>query len=118
VLSRPIPTPFNRALLPDGDQAHRSRHHPAFFDPDAAARLLADDRAGCAIGSRPTRCRTTRSSGTSPCSAMRATMEAALTWYRARGAIRSPLGKSGPHALHLGRRRRHRRARRRRRHRG
>src|SRR5689334_2696510 len=44
VLSRPHPNAFNRALaLPDGDQAHRSRHHKAFLDPDAATRLLADD---------------------------------------------------------------------------
>src|SRR3979411_1974802 len=37
VLSRPHPNAFNRALqLPDGDQAHRSRHHKAFLAPDAA----------------------------------------------------------------------------------
>src|SRR5476649_578074 len=44
VLSRPHPNAFNRALqLPDGDQAHRSRHHKAFLEPNAAAQLLADD---------------------------------------------------------------------------
>ena len=44
VLSRPHPNAFNRALaLPDGDQAHRSRHHKAFLDPGAATRLVADD---------------------------------------------------------------------------
>src|SRR5262249_22368527 len=44
VLSRPQPTAFTRALtLPDGEQAHRSRHHRAFLEPDAAAHVLADD---------------------------------------------------------------------------
>jgi hypothetical protein len=37
-------------------------------------------------------------------------MEAALAWYRARGAIRVRSARSGCHALHLGRCRRHRRA--------
>src|SRR6202790_557655 len=44
VLSRPHPNAFNRALqMPDGDQAHRSRHHKAFLEPDAADVVLADD---------------------------------------------------------------------------
>ena len=44
VLSRPHPNAFNRALLEtDGDQAHRSRHHKAFLEPDAADVVLADD---------------------------------------------------------------------------
>jgi len=31
VLSRPHPNAFNRAMqMPDGDQAHRSRHHKPF----------------------------------------------------------------------------------------
>src|SRR5258708_32010397 len=43
VLSRPHPNAFNRALaLPDGDQAHRSRHHKAFLAPEAGSLLLAD----------------------------------------------------------------------------
>jgi pimeloyl-ACP methyl ester carboxylesterase len=93
VLSRPHPNAFNRALaLPDGDQAHRSRHHKAFLDPGAAARLVADD-------SRWLRERLA-ANGVPPDAIARhvamlgdpATMEAALTWYRARGAIRAPLG--------------------------
>ena len=33
ILSRPHPNAFNRALqAPDGDQTHRSRHHPAFLE--------------------------------------------------------------------------------------
>src|ERR1700731_3681557 len=44
VLSRPHPNAFNRALqMVDGDQAHRSRHHTAFLEPDAADLLLADN---------------------------------------------------------------------------
>jgi pimeloyl-ACP methyl ester carboxylesterase len=44
ILSRPHPNAFNRALqLVDGEQAHRSRHHSAFLEPDAADVVLADD---------------------------------------------------------------------------
>jgi pimeloyl-ACP methyl ester carboxylesterase len=44
VLSRPHPNAFNRALqMLDGEQAHRSRHHRAFLEPDAADVILADD---------------------------------------------------------------------------
>jgi pimeloyl-ACP methyl ester carboxylesterase len=93
VLSRPHPNAFNRALeLTNGDQAHRSRHHQAFLDPDAADLLLADD-------ARQLRDRLTAAGV--PADAIKAhlgvlgnkaAMEAAITWYRARGAIRDPLG--------------------------
>ena len=93
ILSRPHPNAFNRALQsPDGDQAHRSRHHRAFLEEGAEDVVLADDAkwlrerwaaAGvpqasmekhlAVLGNRPA-------------------MQAALAWYRARGAIRSPLG--------------------------
>src|SRR3984957_6351650 len=44
ILSRPHPNAFNRALmLPDGEQARRSKHHKAFLEPDAADIVLADD---------------------------------------------------------------------------
>jgi pimeloyl-ACP methyl ester carboxylesterase len=93
VLSRPHPNAFNRALaLPDGDQAHRSRHHKAFLAPDAGAKLLADD-------ARWLRERLAASGVPAPAVEQHlsvignpAAMEAALTWYRARGAIRAPLG--------------------------
>jgi len=97
--------------MPDGDQAQRSRHHKSFLEPDAADLLLAD-------GARPLRERLANAGV--PLAAVeenlsvlgnQQTMEAALTWYRARGAIRAPLGPIRvPNALHLGRRRRHRRA--------
>jgi pimeloyl-ACP methyl ester carboxylesterase len=93
VLSRPHPNAFNRALqLPDGDQAHRSRHHKAFLEPDAADVVLADN------------CKWLRerlAAAGVPAAAIaqhlgvlgnKDAMEAALAWYRARGAIRGPLG--------------------------
>jgi len=102
VLSRPHPNAFNRALaLPDGDQAQRSRHHKAFLDPDAAARLLANDSRWL---------RNRLKANEVPDDAIErhvavlgdaATMEAALTWYRARGAIRSPLGKISVPTLYI-----------------
>jgi pimeloyl-ACP methyl ester carboxylesterase len=93
VLSRPHPNAFNRALaMPDGDQAHRSRHHKAFLEPDAADVVLADDAKWL---------RERLAAAGVPAASIeqhlgvlgnRDAMEAALAWYRARGAIRSPLG--------------------------
>jgi pimeloyl-ACP methyl ester carboxylesterase len=93
VLSRPHPNAFNRALqITDGEQAQRSRHHKAFLEPDAADVVLADD-------ARWLRERLTANGV--PASAIavhlavlgnKDAMEAALAWYRARGAIRGPLG--------------------------
>jgi pimeloyl-ACP methyl ester carboxylesterase len=93
VLSRPHPNAFNRALqMTDGDQAHRSRHHKAFLEPDAADVVLADDARWL---------RERLAAAGVPASAIeqhlsvlghKAAMEAALAWYRARGAIRTPLG--------------------------
>jgi pimeloyl-ACP methyl ester carboxylesterase len=94
VLSRPHPNAFNRALaLPDGDQAQRSRHHKAFLAPDAGAVLLAN--SGRRLRER------LAASGVSAAAIEQhlsvignaSAMEAALTWYRARGAIRAPLGQ-------------------------
>ncbi len=93
VLSRPHPNAFNRALqMPDGDQAQRSRHHKAFLEPGAGDLLLADNAKWL---------RERLSAAGVPSTAIekhlavlgnKDAMEAALTWYRARGAIRSPLG--------------------------
>jgi pimeloyl-ACP methyl ester carboxylesterase len=93
VLSRPHPNAFNRALqMPDGEQARRSRHHIWFLEPDAADVVLADDAKWL---------RNRLAANGVPAFAIeqhlsvlgnRDAMEAALAWYRARGAIRSPLG--------------------------
>jgi pimeloyl-ACP methyl ester carboxylesterase len=93
VLSRPHPNAFNRALLQtDGEQAQRSRHHKAFLEPDAAEIVLADNAKWL---------RDRLAANGVPADAIEAhlavlgnkeAMEAALAWYRARGAIRSPLG--------------------------
>jgi pimeloyl-ACP methyl ester carboxylesterase len=93
VLSRPHPNAFNRALqMPDGDQAKRSRHHTAFLEPDAADIVLADDarwlRERWAAAGVPD----TAMEAHLAVIGDKATMRAALTWYRARGAIRGPLG--------------------------
>ncbi len=93
VLSRPHPNSFNRALqMPDGDQAHRSRHHKAFLEPGAADVVLADDakwlRERWTAAGVPADAREQHLSLLGNKNAM----EAALAWYRARGAIRGPLG--------------------------
>jgi pimeloyl-ACP methyl ester carboxylesterase len=92
ILSRPHPNAFNRALQTDGDQAQRSRHHKAFLEPDAADVVLADDakwlRERLAANGVPASAIADHLAvlGNKPA------MEAALAWYRARGAIRGPLG--------------------------
>jgi pimeloyl-ACP methyl ester carboxylesterase len=93
VLSRPHPNAFNRSLqMPDGDQAQRSRHHKAFLEPGAADVVLADNakwlRERWAANGVPNAAMTAHLAvlGNRPA------MEGALAWYRARGAIRGPLG--------------------------
>jgi pimeloyl-ACP methyl ester carboxylesterase len=93
ILSRPHPNAFNRALaLPDGEQKHRSRHHRAFLEPDAVSVVLANDcewlrvRWDAAGVPKNAQAKHLAVLGNP------AAMEAALAWYRARGAIRSPLG--------------------------
>jgi pimeloyl-ACP methyl ester carboxylesterase len=93
VLSRPHPNAFNRALLQtDGEQAQRSRHHKWFLEPDAADLVLADNAKWL---------RERLAANGVPDAAIeqhlavlgnKAAMEGALAWYRARGAIRGPLG--------------------------
>jgi pimeloyl-ACP methyl ester carboxylesterase len=102
VLSRPHPNAFNRALqMLDGEQALRSQHHKAFLEPDAADRMLADDVKAL---------RERLAANGVPADAIerhlgvlgnKGAMEAALTWYRARGAIRSPLGPTRVPTLYI-----------------
>jgi pimeloyl-ACP methyl ester carboxylesterase len=92
MLSRPHPASFARALkMPDGEQAHRSRHHQEFLDPAAGPRLLADDAAWV-------RTRLARNGVPEAAIALHlsvignpSAIEAALAWYRARGE-RQPIG--------------------------
>jgi pimeloyl-ACP methyl ester carboxylesterase len=102
VLSRPHPNAFNRALQSsDGEQARRSRHHTAFLEPDAADVVLADNakwfRERWAANGMPEDAmeRHLAVIGNKP------TMEAALAWYRARGAIRAPLGPTRVPTLYI-----------------
>jgi pimeloyl-ACP methyl ester carboxylesterase len=102
VLSRPHPNAFNRALqLPDGEQAQRSRHHKAFLEPDAADVVLADNAKWL---------RERLAAAGVPAASIerhldvlgnKDAMEAALAWYRARGAIRGPLGMIGVPTLYI-----------------
>ena len=93
VLSRPHPNAFNRSLqMPDGEQAQRSRHHRWFLEPDAADIVLADNvkwlRERLAANGVPADAIAEHLAVLGNKDAM----EAALAWYRARGAIRGPLG--------------------------
>src|SRR6516162_9875342 len=92
ILSRPHPNAFNRALMEDAEQAHRSRHHRAFLEPGAADVVLADDckwlRERLAAAGVPQAAIDAHLAVLGN----RQAMEAALAWYRARGAIRGPLG--------------------------
>jgi pimeloyl-ACP methyl ester carboxylesterase len=93
VLSRPHPNAFNRALqMPGGDQAQRSRHHKAVLEHDAADIVLADDARW--LRQRWTAAGVPASAIEEHLSVLgnKDAMEAALAWYRARGAIHGPLG--------------------------
>jgi pimeloyl-ACP methyl ester carboxylesterase len=93
VLSRPHPNAFNRALqMPDGEQARRSKHHKGFLEPDAADVVLADNAKW--LRERLTANGVPREAIERHLSILgnKDAMEGALAWYRARGAIRGPLG--------------------------
>jgi len=90
VLSRPHPAAFRRAFREDADnQQYRSRHHKAFHAPGTATRLLED-------GGRRLR-RQLRESHVPEAACEEylsvlgepAALEAALSWYRAAGALAS-----------------------------
>lgn len=102
ILSRPHPNAFNCALaLPDGEQKRRSRHHREFLEPGAAAVVLANDaewlRVRWDVAGVPKAAQEKHLAVL----ANPAAMNAALAWYRARGAIRSPLGVIGVPTLYI-----------------
>jgi pimeloyl-ACP methyl ester carboxylesterase len=102
VLSRPHPNAFNRALaMPDGEQARRSRHHRWFLEPDAGARILADDSRWLRDRLKANRVPPAAIEQHVAVLGNAATMEAALAWYRARGAIRGPLGVTRVPTLYI-----------------
>ena len=92
ILSRPHPNAFNRALETDPEQSRRSKHHRAFLEPGAADVVLADDakwlRERLAANGMPQAAIAEHLTVLGNKEAM----EAAIAWYRARGAIRGPLG--------------------------
>jgi pimeloyl-ACP methyl ester carboxylesterase len=93
ILSRPHPNAFNRALaLPDGEQKHRSRHHREFLEPGAAAVVLANDAAWLRVRWDAAGVPKAAQEKHLAVLGNPAAMNAALAWYRARGAIRAPLG--------------------------
>src|SRR4051794_15269729 len=102
ILSRPHPNAFNRALqMADGDQAQRSRHHKWFLEPDAAEKVLADD---CKWLRERLKANGVPESAIEQHLAVLGNtdaMEAALAWYRGRGAIRGPLGAIGVPTLYV-----------------
>jgi pimeloyl-ACP methyl ester carboxylesterase len=93
VLSRPHPNAFNRALAaPDGEQKRRSSHHWWFLEADATARILADDARWLRERLKANKVPEAAIAEYIGLLGNPAAMEAALTWYRARGAIRAPIG--------------------------
>jgi pimeloyl-ACP methyl ester carboxylesterase len=93
VLSRPHPNAFNRALAaPDGEQKRRSSHHWWFLEADATARILADKARWLRERLKANNVPEAAIADSLAVLGNPETMEAALTWYRARGAIRAPIG--------------------------
>jgi pimeloyl-ACP methyl ester carboxylesterase len=93
VLSRPHPNAFNHALAaPDGEQKRRSSHHWWFLEADATARILADDARWLRERLKANKVPEAEIAQYLAVLGNPDAMEAALTWYRARGAIRAPIG--------------------------
>jgi pimeloyl-ACP methyl ester carboxylesterase len=78
--------------MQDGEQSRRSRHHKAFLEPGAADLLLADNAKWLRERLHAAGVPSTAIEKHLSVLGNKPAMEAALGWYRARGAIRSPLG--------------------------
>ena len=90
VLSRPHPAAFRRAFREDADnQKYRSRHHKAFLDPNTATRLLEDRGRRLRRQLRESRVPEAACEEYLSVLSHRAALEAALSWYRAAGALAS-----------------------------
>jgi pimeloyl-ACP methyl ester carboxylesterase len=95
ILSRPHPISFNRALeMPDGEQKRRSAHHRWFLEPDAVARLLADDVRWLRERHKANRVPAEATERHIAMIGNEAAMSGALAWYRARGTHHKPVGKT------------------------
>lgn len=93
ILSRPHPMSFRRALQKEGgEQAHRSRHHRAFLDPETGKLLLADNakrlRDGLFGQGVPSEALEEHLSVLGNPEAL----EAALAWYRANKGLAADIG--------------------------
>jgi pimeloyl-ACP methyl ester carboxylesterase len=90
VLSRPHPAAFRRAFREDADnQKYRSRHHNAFLDPNTATRLLEDGGRRLRRQLRESRVPEAACEEYLSVLGHRDALEAALSWYRAAGALAS-----------------------------
>lgn len=92
MLSRPHPAAFARALRDDPDQPHRSRHHKAFQNPDAAMGLLANDAEWIRVRHAANGVPQAATEKHLAVLGSRPAMEAALAWYRARGKVYREIG--------------------------
>ena len=90
VLSRPHPAAFRRAFREDADnQQYRSRHHKAFHDSHTATRLLEDGGRWLRRQLRESRVPESACEEYLSVLGHRDALEAALSWYRAAGALAS-----------------------------
>jgi pimeloyl-ACP methyl ester carboxylesterase len=102
ILSRPHPGAFNRALeMPDGEQKRRSAHHKWFLEPDAVARLLADDVRWLRERHKANRMPADATERHIAVIGNEPAMSAALAWYRARGTYHKPVGKTAVPTLYI-----------------
>jgi pimeloyl-ACP methyl ester carboxylesterase len=81
ILSRPHPSSFRRAMKIDPEQAHRSRHHKAFLDPDAGKQVLERLKQGL-FGQDS---KSASMKGHLEVLGSPEAVEATLAWYRGRG---------------------------------
>ena len=102
ILSRPHPIAFNRALaLPDGEQTRRSAHHKWFLEPDAVARVLADDVRWLRDRHKANGVPVAATSQHIKVIGNEAAMAGALAWYRARGTHHKPVGMTVVPTLYI-----------------